>query len=119
MPRSSTRSADPFAILRRVAQATHESRPGALELLLLLALLASLLSRLAPGARTAWHHPASSHHPASEPAPLRDESRAANRLRAWIGWILRFLPGLGMTPSGARPAPPRPSRTARAPPPRA
>jgi hypothetical protein len=83
---------------------------------LLLALAAALLGRLRPRpGRTPqrdWY-PGSSPHAQNDNTP---ESRAANRLRAWIGWILRSHPGRGMAPSGARPAPPAPTRTARAPP---
>jgi hypothetical protein len=116
MPPSSTALADAVSVLRRNAQAptTHAHALGALETLLL-ALLASLFGR-PDFARIAWHHPTDTHHPASTPTPIRGESRAENRLRAWVGWILRFFPGLGMAPSGRAPAPPSPTRTARAPP---
>ena len=42
--------------------------------------------------------------------------RRLRQQRAWIGWILRCLPGLGIRPSGRRAPSPRPLRTARAPP---
>jgi hypothetical protein len=42
--------------------------------------------------------------------------RRLRRQRAWIGWILRGLPGLGMRRSGNRAPFPRPVFIARAPP---
>ncbi len=42
--------------------------------------------------------------------------RRLRRQRAWIGWILRGLPGRGMRRCGQRVPKPRPARTARAPP---
>ena len=42
--------------------------------------------------------------------------RRLRRQRAWIGWILRGLPGRGMRRSGHRAPAPRPLCTARAPP---
>jgi hypothetical protein len=47
---------------------------------------------------------------------IRAVLRAANRLRAWIGWILRFAPGRGMRRTFARLAPSAPLRPPRAPP---
>ncbi len=121
MPRSSTSSADLLALLRLTAQGAEESRPGALERLLL-ALLACLLGRPTTGARATplglqWYFsPTSPHLRPRKPIQRHDEYQAVNRLLAWIGWILRGTPNRGMTPSGARPAPPRPIRAARAPP---
>jgi hypothetical protein len=42
--------------------------------------------------------------------------RRLRRQRAWIGWILRGLPGRGMRRSGKRAPQSSPRRTARAPP---
>ena len=42
--------------------------------------------------------------------------RRLRRQRAWIGWILRGLPGRGMRRSGKRAPAPSPACTARAPP---
>ncbi len=42
--------------------------------------------------------------------------RRLRRQRAWIGWILRGLPGRGMRRSGHRAPKPSPACTARAPP---
>ena len=42
--------------------------------------------------------------------------RRLRQQRAWIGWILRCLPGLGMRPSGKCAPSTRPLRIARAPP---
>ena len=112
---------DLLLLLRPATQAPANTRahlPGVLESLLL-ALLASLFGRLDPAARSCWNpSPATSFHPVPASAPIRlpNESRAANRLRAWIGWILRFMPDRGMAPSGRAPALPSPIRTARAPP---
>jgi hypothetical protein len=45
---------------------------------------------------------------------IRAVLRAANRLRAWIGWILRFDPNRGMRRTFARLAPKAPLRPPRA-----
>ena len=42
--------------------------------------------------------------------------RRLRQQRAWIGWILRCLPGLGMRRSGKRAPAPCPEKAARAPP---
>ena len=42
--------------------------------------------------------------------------RRLRQQRAWIGWILRCLPGLGMRPAGGRAPSPCPAFIARAPP---
>jgi hypothetical protein len=47
---------------------------------------------------------------------MRAAIRRANRIRAWIGWILRFKPGRGMRRTFARLAPPTPVANPRAPP---
>ena len=117
MPIPATHLADPLAFLRHMARETRESRPGALETLLL-ALLAALLGRLAPTTRGQWHPSPDSGQRAGALGyeSLRGDSGAPNRLCAWIGWILRGLPNRGMAPSGARPTPLSPVHVARAPP---
>jgi hypothetical protein len=92
------------------------TRQGALEAWLC-ALLTALLWRLEPIAHLL---PDNDH---SYPAPdaesrrwIRAAIRRANRIRAWIGWILRFKPGRGMRRTFARLAPPTPVAIPRAPP---
>ena len=108
--------------LRPLAQAIAHARiPAALKLLLLALLgavsLAEYAARPLRRPRKDWY-PSPQAETADHPDSVLDSRapRAYRRLRAWIGWILRCLPGLGMALSGKRALPPRPSRAARAPP---
>jgi hypothetical protein len=121
--------------LRRMAGAMNRVHIPATLLHLLLVLLAfltgnrSLLARIAlPGPAMAsgrtWRTPLRDWQfsPTGETiddlAPVL-HPRALRRLRrqrAWIGWILRGLPGRGMRRSGKRAPKACPRRTARAPP---
>ena len=118
--------------LRRLAEATNRVHFPAPLLQLLLALLAFLtgnkavmaqLTLATTSART-WRTPLRDWHfsPTGETiddlAPVL-HPRALRRLRrqrAWIGWILRCLPGFGLRLSGKRAPEPCPPGTARAPP---
>jgi len=105
--------------LRPLAQAILHARiPAALKFLLLAlfgtASLASHANRVLRRPSKDWY-PSPTTEAGDHPESVL-ESRAYRRLRAWIGWILRCLPGLGMALSGKRALPPRPSRAARAPP---
>ena len=114
MPHPAPAPPEAAALHRLVrALAACANLPAALQALLL-ALAAALFGRPRRPARTPlrdWY--AGTSHPQTDDAPA---SRAANRLRAWIGWILPGQPARGMRASGARPAAPTPTRTARAPP---
>jgi len=95
------------------AHAPAAAQNGALEAWLC-ALLTALLFRLEPIAHlfpNAANHLAAG-HPAANGQKLDAQTRriirAANRLRAWIGWILRFDPNRGMARRFARLAPPPP-----------
>ena len=120
--------------LRRLAEAAKRVHFPAPLLQLLLALLAVLTGNksvaaqlqavLAPTPGRTWRTPLRDWQfsPTGETiddlAPVL-HPRALRRLRrqrAWIGWILRGLPGRGMRRSGRRAPAPRPLRTARAPP---
>ena len=118
--------------LRRMAKVMNRVHFPATLLHLLLALLAlltgnkSLLARIAlPGTtgRT-WRTPRSDWQFSPSGETLDDlapvlHPRALRRLRrqrAWLGWIMRGLPGRGMRRSGIRAPRPCPARTARAPP---
>ena len=88
------------------------------------ALAARAASTLAPAQGRTWRTPlrdwqfSPTGETVDDLAPVL-HPRALGRLRrqrAWIGWILLGLPGLGMRPSGRRAPSPRPLRTARAPP---
>src|SRR5687768_15826283 len=104
MPHSPETPADLLAALRlhvqdAVARALLPAALGSV----LLAVLAVLLGRLEQRAHGPWHpHPAA-YDPQSESTELGAASKTERRLRAWIGWILRCLPGLGMSRSGAAP----------------
>ncbi len=113
--------------LRPLAQAiTHARIPAALKLLLL-ALLAALAAtgavrRTRRRPRKDWY-PSPELDAAEHPDSPWDHRalRRIRRQRAWLGWILRCLPGRGMSLSGRRapvpcPAPSGPARAARAPP---
>jgi hypothetical protein len=94
--------------------------PGPVEAWLY-ALLTALLWRLEPIAHLL---PETTTYPADELDEatrrwVRATIRRANRIRAWIGWILRFKPGRGMRRTFARLAPQPPLRPPRAPPPAA
>ncbi len=110
--------------LRPLARAIAHAPIPALLKLLLLALLAAL-----PLAGTARRRPRKDWYrsPELDAAEHPDsgwDDRALRRIRrqrAWLGWILRCLPGRGMSLSGRRapvpcPAPSGPARAARAPP---
>jgi len=120
--------------LRRLAQAMTRVHLPATFLRFLLALLAILTGNrsatarlaaiLAPAQGRTWRTPLRDWQfsPTGETiddlAPVL-HPRALRRLRrqrAWIGWILRCLPGLGMRRSRRRAPAPCPARTARAPP---
>jgi hypothetical protein len=117
-----TRPAPPEAdALHRLVQlaAARAHLPVALLLLLLVPLLAFHLAAALFGRPRPARTPQRDWYPGSTPQALTDntpEARAARRLRAWIGWILRGLPARGMRPFSVRPAAPAPTRTARAPP---
>ena len=120
MPHQATAPAEAEAdALRPLAQAiTHAQIPAALKLLLL-ALLKALSGRgTARRVQGDWYYPSHQQDTSEDsdsywhPRALR----AVRRHRAWIGWILRCLPGLGMALSGDRALPRSPTRTARAPP---
>ncbi len=115
--------------LRRLAEAAKRVHFPATLLGFLLALLAiltghtSLAADIGAPVRT-WRTPLRDWHfsPNGETiddlAPVLSPGavRRLRRQRAWIGWILRGLPGTGMRRS-AKPAPaPRPDSIARAPP---
>ena len=111
--------------LRPLAQAIAHARiPAALKLLLL-ALLAAFAR--AEGAGRALRRPRKDWYPSPLAETAEDPDsvlhpaalRALRRQRAWIGWILRGLPGRGMRLSGRRAAAPCPEQAARAPPSRA
>ena len=123
--------------LRRMAEATKHVHFSAPLLHLLLALLAALARNRSVMALLAMAGFSLGPIPsARRRTPLRDwqfsptgetiddlapvlHPRALRRLRrqrAWIGWILRGLPGRGMRRSGKRASAPLPLRTARAPP---
>ena len=97
--------------------------PAALSAALSAALAALLLALWAGGRARPGRTPARDWYPGGtlpqtvDSPEHRAALRAARRLRAWIGWILRFHPDLGMAPSGARAVAPAPTRIARAPPP--
>ena len=119
--------------LRRMAGAANRVHIPATLLQLLLLLLAFLTGNRSLMAGIAMPGPAQGR---TWRTPLRDwqfsptgetiddlapvlHPRALRRLRrqrAWIGWILRGLPGLGMRRSGNRAPFPRPVFIARAPP---
>ncbi|MCX7376957.1 MAG: hypothetical protein NTY94_09495 [Alphaproteobacteria bacterium] len=120
--------------LRRLAEAMNRVHFPAPLLQLLLALLAILTgsksvsgqlhAALAPAHGRTWRTPQRDWQfsPTGETiddlAPVL-HPRALRRLRrqrAWIGWILRGLPGRGMRRSGNRAPAPVPVCTARAPP---
>ncbi len=120
--------------LRRMAKAMNRVHVPATLLQFLLALLAFLTGNrsaaaqlepvLAPAHGRTWRTPRRDWQfsPTGETiddlAPVLSP-RALRRLRqqrAFIGWILRCLPGLGMRRSGNRALNPRPTCTARAPP---
>jgi hypothetical protein len=116
--------------LHRLAQAMNRVHFPATLLRLLLALLAVLTGNKAFASRCAappcrtWRTPLRDWQfsPTGETiddlAPVLTPSalRRLRQQRAWIGWILRCLPGLGMRPSGKCAPSPRPLRIARAPP---
>ena len=84
----------------------------------LCALLTALLWRMEPIAHL---FPKNSSYPIDdldedERRYIRAVIRAANRLRAWIGWILRFEPNRGMRRTFTRLTPELPLRPPRAPP---
>jgi hypothetical protein len=113
--------------LRRLAEAMNRVHFPATLLQFLLALLAFLTgikSVLAPTSGRTWRTPLRDWQfsPTGETiddlAPVL-HPRALRRLRrqrAWIGWILRGLPGLGLRLSGKRAPALCPLGTARAPP---
>ena len=118
--------------LRRLAEAMNRVHFPAPLLHLLLALLAFLSGNkavmpqltLATASARTWRTPSRDWQfsPTGETiddlAPVL-HPRALRRLRrqrAWIGWILRGLPGRGMRRSGNRAPEPSPACTARAPP---
>ena len=116
--------------LRRLAEAMNRVHFPAPLLHFLLALLAVLIGNksvaatLVPAHGRTWRTPCRDWHfsPTGETiddlAPVL-HPRALRRLRrqrAWIGWILRCLPGFGLRLSGKRAPEPCPPGTARAPP---
>ena len=113
--------------LRRLAEAMNRVHFPATLIQFLLALLAFLTgnqSALAPTPGRTWRTPLRDWQfsPTGETiddlAPVL-HPRALRRLRrqrAWIGWILRGLPGLGLRLSGKRAPALCPLGTARAPP---
>ncbi len=126
-PVAAPREAD---ALRRLAEAMNRVHFPAPLLQFLLALLAVLTGNkfvaapLAPALGRTWRTPCRDWHfsPTGETiddlAPVL-HPRALRRLRrqrAWIGWILRCLPGLGLRLSGKRAPELCPPGTARAPP---
>ena len=118
--------------LRRMAEAAKRVHFSATFLQFILALVAALLGRksetlglpLAIAPVRTWRTPLRDWHfsPNGETiddlAPVLSPGglRRLRQQRAWIGWVLRCLPGLGMRPSGQRAPAPSPLRTARAPP---
>jgi hypothetical protein len=120
--------------LRRLAKATNRVHIPATLLQFLLALLAFLTGNravtgqlehvLVPAHGRTWRTPMRDWQFSPTGETIDDLAlvlppRALRRLRqqrAFIGWILRCLPGLGMALSGDRALPPSPTRTARAPP---
>ena len=120
--------------LRRLAEAAKRVHFPATLLQLVLALLAFLTGNKALKAQLGaavigasvrtWRTPLRDWHfsPNGETlddlAPVLSPSglRRLRKQRAWIGWILRCLPGLGMRRSGKRAPAPSPLRIARAPP---
>ena len=123
--------------LRRLAEAMKRVHLPATWVQFLIALIAvltgnkSLLRTLAlegvsltPGHGRTWRTPLRDWHfsPNGETiddlAPVLSPGglRRLRQQRAWIGWILRCLPGLGMRRSGKRAPSPRPLCVARAPP---
>jgi hypothetical protein len=100
-------------VLSRYPTSAHPAFIGVLDALLL-ALVTRLLGRTPRRPLRDWYYT-----PPETPDATPRQLRAARRLRAWIGWILRRCPARGMAPTGSRPAPPCPRRTARAPPPHA
>ena len=123
-PVAAPREAD---ALRRLAEAMNRVHFPATLLQFLLALLAFLTgnqSALAPTPGRTWRTPLRDWQfsPTGETiddlAPVL-HPRALRRLRrqrAWIGWILRGLPGLGLSLSGKRAPALCPLGSARAPP---
>ncbi len=99
----------------------HARIPVALKLLLLALLGAISLANLARHTRRRprkdWY-PSPELDAAEHPdSPWDDRAlRRIRRQRAWLGWILRCLPGLGMSLSGHRAPAPCPAQAARAPP---
>jgi hypothetical protein len=96
----------------------HVSDGGALEAWLC-ALLTALLGRIEPIRHL---FPNATSYPICDEdeetlLQIRAAIRAANRLRAWIGWILRFDPNRAMHRTFAPLAPCVRARPARAPPP--
>ena len=100
---------------------THARIPAALKLLLLALLaaisVADLTRRTLRRPRKDWYL-SPELDAAEHPDSLWDDRalRRIRRQRAWLGWILRCLPGLGMPLSGHRAPAPCPAQAARAPP---